>query len=520
MEINTRPKLRRLHKIFKMAETASEDNLMSGQCPDAACNNTLRFFSSDHEVECTKCGQTHPTNNIKDVQVTKVDDHNLPDLFCDMITDRIKSGRKDSEAVKVNGLSNYQCRLVSELLTRFGLDKTTGKAKLLKDLLPDKREAFDCSKLANHAFTISEEHLNTNGYGIDCSALKYLKETLQKIKEFNGKDSCPLVPLYADGDGYCLVHAISRCLVGRELFWHPLMTEMHLDLLLNQDKYQMQFGDFITDKEFQRIIEEASPDYKPDNDEQLGLRNIHIFSLANVLRRPIILLDPLVGSTGNAEYSGLFLPTFVEPELCITKQGTKNKPIVIAWSNGARNHFVPLVCVKDIGDCQLPENLLPEAWGVNQLMVAEYIDFNDNSSCTIGNGASIQDSYLKKLVCCMEKKFEEINEIAASTVADYYHHVVKPKKQMSVTDLQIIGEAKKAVEEELLHKCIRCGRVCQLEIPESTRTRLLPDGELYQTAKEGYGGVLLDGFEYLFPKSELICRYDEAKDRFFVHQVT
>lgn len=519
MEIKTGPKLRRLHKIFKMAETASEDNLMSGQCPDGACNNTLRFFSSDHEVECTKCGQTHPTNNIKDVQVTKVDDHNLPDLFCDMITDRIKSGRKDSEAVKVNGLSNYQCRLVSELLTRFGLDKTTGKAKLLKDLLPDKREAFDCSKLANHAFTISEEHLNTNGYGIDCSALKYLKETLEKIKEFNGKDRCPVVPLYADGDGYCLVHAISRCLVGRELFWHPLMTEMHLDLLLNQDKYQMQFGDFITDKEFQRIIEEASPDYKPDNDEQLGLRNIHIFSLANVLRRPIILLDPLVGSTGNAEYSGLFLPTFVEPELCITKKGTKNKPIVIAWSNAARNHFVPLVCVKDIGDCQLPENLLPEAWGVNQLMVAEYIDFNDNSSCTIGNGASIQDSYLKKLVCCMEKKFEEINEIAASTVADYYHHVVKPKKQMSVTDLQIIGEAKKAVEEELLHKCIRCGRVCQLEIPESTRTRLLPDGELYQTAKEGYGGVLLDGFEYLFQKSELICRYDEAKDRFFVHQV-
>ena len=502
-----------------MAATVSEDNLMSGQCPDVACNNTLRFFSTCNEVECTKCGQIHSTNNVKDVTVTKVDDHNLPDLFCDMITDRIKSGRKDSEAIKVNGLSNYQCRLVSELLTRFGLDKKTEKAKLLKDLLSDKRETFDCSKLANHAFAISEEHLNTNGYGVDCSALKYLNKTLEKIKMFNEKDCYPLVPLYADGDGYCLVHAVSRCLVGRELFWHPLMTEMHSDLLSNQDKYQMQLGDFITDEELQRIIEEASPNYKPDNDEQLGLRNIHIFSLANVLRRPIILLDPLAGSTGNAEYSGLFLPAFVAPEHCMTK-GTKNKPIVIAWSNGARNHFVPLVCVKGIGDCQLPYNLLPEPWGVDQLIVPQYIDFNNNNSCTIGNGASIQDSYLKKLVFCMEEKFAEINKIAASTVADYYHHVVKPKKQISVTDLMIVGEAKKSVEEELLHKCIRCGKVCQLEIPESTRTRLLPDGELYQTAKEGYGGLLLDGFEYLFPESELICRYDGARDRFFVHQVS
>ena len=30
------------------------------------------------------------------------------------------------------------------------------------------------------------------------------------------------------GDGHCLVHAVSRCLVGRELFWHALRVNMQV----------------------------------------------------------------------------------------------------------------------------------------------------------------------------------------------------------------------------------------------------------------------------------------------------
>ena len=45
------------------------------------------------------------------------------------------------------------------------------------------------------------------------------------MSEANGGQQC-LVPVHADGDGHCLVHAISRCLVGRELFWHALRTNM------------------------------------------------------------------------------------------------------------------------------------------------------------------------------------------------------------------------------------------------------------------------------------------------------
>lgn len=51
-----------------------------------------------------------------------------------------------------------------------------------------------------------------------------------------------LVPIHADGDGHCLVHAVSRALIGWELFWHPLRVNLKQHLQDNIEKYKMQFG--------------------------------------------------------------------------------------------------------------------------------------------------------------------------------------------------------------------------------------------------------------------------------------
>lgn len=48
-----------------------------------------------------------------------------------------------------------------------------------------------------------------------------------------------LVPLHVDGDGHCLVHAVSRALVGRELFWHPLRVGLKHHFITNIDKYKV-----------------------------------------------------------------------------------------------------------------------------------------------------------------------------------------------------------------------------------------------------------------------------------------
>ena len=47
--------------------------------------------------------------------------------------------------------------------------------------------------------------------------MRYLKATLDAIKQANNNEET-LLPIHADGDGHCLVHAVSRALVGRSYF--------------------------------------------------------------------------------------------------------------------------------------------------------------------------------------------------------------------------------------------------------------------------------------------------------------
>ena len=62
----------------------------------------------------------------------------------------------------MKGISNYQCKLLSPLLTTHGKDKND-KPRPLKEL--GMGDVFDCSKLASRAFAIESSFLNTKGYG-------------------------------------------------------------------------------------------------------------------------------------------------------------------------------------------------------------------------------------------------------------------------------------------------------------------------------------------------------------------
>ena len=48
------------------------------------------------------------------------------------------------------------------------------------------------------------------------------------------------MPIHADGDGHCLVHALSRALTGRELFWHPLRMNLQQHFTDNMSQYQVR----------------------------------------------------------------------------------------------------------------------------------------------------------------------------------------------------------------------------------------------------------------------------------------
>ena len=210
---------------------------------------------------------------------------------------------ENRQIAKIHGLSAYQCKLLSPMLTRYGMDKDTGKAKLLTEM--GKQEMFDSGILGKWAFLIDPENIDAAGYGRDKTAMDYLKGTLDEVQKFNGGIEC-LIPIHVDGDGHCLVHAVSRALVGWELFWHALRENLKGHFCMYLDKYQATLKEFVDEDEWKDIRDECDPDFVPADGEQLGLRNIHIFGLANVLCRPIILLDSQSGLQSSADYSGMY----------------------------------------------------------------------------------------------------------------------------------------------------------------------------------------------------------------------
>merc|ERR1711962_602075 len=243
------------------------------------------------------------------------------------------------------------------------------------------------------------------------------------IEASNQSKSC--IPGHADPDGHCLVHAISRCLTGTQLFWHPLREELHRHLRSNLTKYQQLLGAYITECEWPLIVEEADPYYLSDG-APLGLRNVHVFALANILKRPIILLDSPDCMDNAGDFSATFLPILTPPKYCKDKQDKLNSPIVIAWASRAHNHFVPIIPISAI-EVMLPNSIIPPVWLETQDKINEYCEFKYTEYCprgvTIGHGTKISDNYIKRLITAMREAFHTEENISTNIVSRLYRDV-------------------------------------------------------------------------------------------------
>ncbi|KPP74545.1 deubiquitinating protein VCIP135-like [Scleropages formosus] len=484
-----------------------DKRILCGTCPDPKCQARL-FFPAHGSVsiECTECGQRHEQRNLLKVEEVTDPDVVLHNLLRNALLGVTGAPKKGTELVKVMGLSNYHCKLLSPILTKYGMDKQTGKAKLLRDM--NQGDMFDCSLLGDRAFLIEEEHVCTVGYGKDRSgSLIYLHDTLEEVKKANRNKEC-LIPVHVDGDGHCLVHAVSRALVGRELFWHALRENLKQNFKENLDRYKALFQDFIDAAEWEDIINECDPLFVPPEGVPLGLRNIHIFGLANVLHRPIILLDSLSGMRSSGDYSATFLPGLVPEEKCRGKDGQLNKPICIAWSSSGRNHYIPLVGIKNAPLPRLPARLLPKAWGVPQELIKKYIALELDGSCIIGGDRSLQDKYLMRLVAAMEEVFMEKYSIHPSLVADVHQYVYRRTGVIGVQPEEVTEAAKKSVLENRLHRCLICNALSELHVPPEW---LSPGGKFYNLAKSTHGQLKVDK-NYSFPLNNVVCSYDPERD--------
>lgn len=499
--------LNSLAQILSQGHSGKKVVYQSATCPDPECHTTLVFPAHEASVECPKCGQRHSAKDLKDCRELTDSEGGMS---IEIAQARKMSGpeRKTSELVKVKGISNYQCKLLSPLLTEYGMDKSD-QPKTLKEL--GHGDIFDCSKLSKWVFSIEESFLETVGYGRDRSgSVRYLDAVLEKLKQANKSKQEVLVPVHADGDGHCLVHAISRCIVGRELFWHALRVNLHHHLATMKGQYQEMFKEFYSEEEWPDIIAEADPSYQPTEGQAHGLRNIHIFGLANVLRRPIILLDSLSGMQSSGDYSGVFLPSLFPPEECSTQTPAgggmvPNSPIVVAWSSMGHNHFIPLVPIKDRPLPKLPAALCPKVWGQPELLLDKYVKLDEAGAIELYGGKAMGDRYMLKLLQCMESLFYQKNNVSVSVVCDVHQYVFRSAGYVGIKSDVETMMARSAVQDRRLFRCLLCSSVCCVP-PEW----LLPEGQLYLKATSRYS--LEDGLVYNFPLDGITAKYDLARD--------
>lgn len=193
-----------------------------------------------------------------------------------------------------------------------------------------------CAFSLGHDAARAKELVSASGYGKDESgAAEYLEDVI--------KQCANVVTLHVDGDGHCLLHSISRALVGKEYLWHALRAALYRYMRANRDLIKRTLVDAKAmaddeDKEMDALVARSHVEYGKDSSfvsRERGLGTEHIFALANMLRRPILLVDSPLSPSVEAY---VFLPLLVQPEELVTR-----KLLVIGWSNQAHAHYVPIV---------------------------------------------------------------------------------------------------------------------------------------------------------------------------------
>lgn len=175
-----------------------------------------------------------------------------------------------------------------------------------------------------------------------------------------------LYPLSTTGDGNCLLHAASlgiwglhdRQLTLREALYEMLIRGSRRSALWRRWKWSehkaySEIGLRLSEEEWigewnNNIVAIASPvprktdDTSLDSNDQIyeSLEAIHVFALAHVLKRPIIVVSDTVLRNAKGEelspvpFGGVYLPLECPPEQC------HRSPLVLCYDSA---HFSPLV---------------------------------------------------------------------------------------------------------------------------------------------------------------------------------
>ncbi|XP_067862747.1 tumor necrosis factor alpha-induced protein 3-like [Heptranchias perlo] len=191
-------------------------------------------------------------------------------------------------------------------------------------------------------------------------------KALQEAKALNWcKEVRRHFPLKISGEGNSLLHSISLYMWGvqdtdlvLQKTFHEALTKTHnINFKLRwQTEYRKVQGfpdpallheSRIWDQEWQNVIESADPRSPAGQALTNIYQDIHIFVLANIVRRPIVVVvgnsEESSKSTSNIMTSspaGIYLPLHWPPLQCYTC------PILLSYEH---QYFTPLISVNDVG---------------------------------------------------------------------------------------------------------------------------------------------------------------------------
>ncbi|CAF2062373.1 unnamed protein product [Rotaria magnacalcarata] len=317
-----------------------------------------------------------------------------------------------------------------------------------------------------HGFFDRDDLTESQRYLIDSPMFKMMYET-QVINWMSSLKK--LYPVRTSGNGNCLLHAVLIAMVGVHDFDLYLRDRLRHFMEKNKavlkgiwrterirtDKmYGIQSEDSKLDIEWEELCDLVRYE-NSDNGQTASsfqfLEAVHIFSICNMLRRPIIVLseDVVRNKHGEAiaynDLFGIYLPTLEKARDCVVI------PIVLAYD---QSHFCPLQA-NDLNSGTTQDNFLPlyqssEHARNQRLLPIRFLDREDNLEL---NNKLLQ-SYLriKKLAYYPDLKSQPINIICAelgikslrerdSFLALYYEYVLdfietEKKKKQNGEDIQ------------------------------------------------------------------------------------
>ena len=165
-----------------------------------------------------------------------------------------------------------------------------------------------------------------------------------------------LVPIKVTSDGSCLPHSLSRAMAGYEVFYDALRASLVQELTLHADWYkehlperinpESRMDDLEWAKHWRGIVHAAQPTHGATVGIEKYLSGVHILAMANMLQRPILLLDIPSRMEAVSPHAidgcGLYLPCRHSREDIIKTHNRPLSPLMIAWQGPARDHFVAL----------------------------------------------------------------------------------------------------------------------------------------------------------------------------------